>query len=57
MEFVALFAVVVYLVKSGRDTKKNTFVAVLIAVFILHMGACLPWKLSTAFTRHFPHMV
>ncbi len=52
MEFVALFAVVVYLVKSGRDTKKNTFVAVLIAVFILHMGACLPWKLSTAFTRH-----
>ena len=41
LEFVALFAVVVYLVKSGRDSKNNTFVAVLIAVFILWVVAFL----------------
>ena len=41
LEFVALFAVVVYIVKSGRDTKKNTFIAVLVAVVILWVLAFL----------------
>ena len=33
--FMATFAIMVYLVKSGRATKKHTFVAVLVAVVIL----------------------
>ena len=33
--FMATFAIIVYIVKSGRDTKKHTFVAVLVAVVIL----------------------
>ena len=33
--FMATFAIMVYLVKSGRETKKHTFVAVLVAVVIL----------------------
>ena len=41
LEFVALFAVVVYIVKSGRDTKKNTFIAVLATVVILWVLAFL----------------
>ena len=41
LEFVALFAVVVYIVKSGRDTNKNTFIAVLVAVVILWVLAFL----------------
>ena len=41
LEFVALFAVVVYIVKSGRDTKKNTFIAVLVAVATLWVFAFL----------------
>ena len=41
LEFVALFAVVDYIVKSGRDTKKNTFIAVLVAVVILWVLAFL----------------
>ena len=33
--FMASFAIMVYLVKSGRDTKKYIFIAVLVAVVIL----------------------
>ena len=33
--FMATFAIMVYLVKSGRDTKKYIFIAVLVAVVIL----------------------
>ena len=41
LEFMALFAVVVYIVKSGRDTKKNTFIAILVAVATLWVFAFL----------------
>ena len=41
LEFMAAFAITVYIVKSGRDTKKNTFVAVLVAVIILWVVAFL----------------
>ena len=35
MVFTATFAVIVYIIKSGKDTKKHTFVAVLTAVVTL----------------------
>ena len=44
LEFMAAFAITVYIVKSGRDTKKNTFVAVLVAVIILWVVAFLGYS-------------
>ena len=39
--FMATFAVIVYIIKSGKDTKKHTFVAVLTAVVTLWVLAFL----------------
>ena len=50
--FTALFAVIVYIIKSGKDAKKYTFVAVLTAVVTLWVLAFLgmsPLLLKTLF--------
>ena len=41
MVFMATFAVIVYIIKSGKDSKKHTFVAVLITVVTLWVLAFL----------------
>ena len=53
MVFMATFAVIVYIIKSGTATKKHTFVAVLTAVVTLWVVAFL--GVSPLFSQDIVH--